>query len=70
MSVIERVPTSTRGRWLTLSAVVVVWVLAYRLNGRLWDWLLYDVSGMDPERRATETLHFFVYDSVKILLLL
>ena len=70
MSVIERMPTSTRGRWLTLSAAVGAWVLAYRWNGRLWDWLLYDVSGMDPERRATETLHFFAYDSVKIGLLL
>ncbi|MFZ2017038.1 MAG: permease [Nocardioides sp.] len=63
-------PTSTRGRWLTLSAAAGTWVLAYWVNGWLWGWLLYDVAGMDPDARATETLHFFVYDSVKITLLL
>ena len=70
MSVLERMPTSTRSRWLALSGVASAWVLAYWVNGRVWGWLLYDVCGMDPEARATETLHFFFYDSVKITLLL
>ncbi len=70
MRIIERLPTSTRRRWLALSGAAGAWGLAYVANGRLWDWLLYDVLGMDPESRITETLHFFVYDSVKITLLL
>ncbi len=34
------------------------------------DWLLYSVCGLDPSIRWVESLHFFVYDSIKILLLL
>jgi len=70
MTVAERIPTSTRGRWLLLSGVAGAWVLAYWANGRVWDRLLYDLAGMDPGTRPAETLHFFVYDSIKIALLL
>ncbi len=70
MTVLERVPTSTRGRWLTAAAVAFAWYAAFWLNARIWDWLLYDVAGMDPAARLTETLHFFLYDTVKITLLL
>jgi hypothetical protein len=47
-----------------------VWVLAYWVNGWLWDRFLYDTLGMDPTDRVTETIHFFVYDTIKIGLLL
>jgi uncharacterized membrane protein YraQ (UPF0718 family) len=70
MSVLERMPTSTRGRWLVLGGAASVWVLAYWVNGRLWDWLLYDVFAMPAEKRSTESLHFFLFDTVKIALLL
>ena len=70
MTVLERMPTSTRGRWLTLAGVAVAWYAAFWLNARIWDWLLYDAAGMDPTARVTETLHFFLYDTVKIALLL
>jgi hypothetical protein len=70
MSVLERVPTSTRGRWLTLAGAALAWYAAFWLNARIWDWLLYDLLGMDPDARQTETLHFFLYDTVKITLLL
>lgn len=48
----------------------VGWAAAYWLNGRLWDWLLYRVIGLAPEDRATESVHFFLFDTVKIALLL
>ena len=70
MTVLERMPTSTRGRWLTLVGAALAWYAAFWLNARIWDWLLYDVAGMDPTARVTETLHFFLYDTVKITLLL
>ena len=70
MSVLERVPTSTRGRWLALAGAALAWYAAFWLNARIWNWLLYDLFGMDPEARLTETLHFFLYDTVKITLLL
>ena len=70
MSVLERIPTSTRGRSLGLVAVGAAWLLAYWLNGRVWDRLLYDGVGMDPDAQVTQTLHFFLYDTIKIGLLL
>lgn len=36
----------------------------------LIDLLIYDAFGMDPESRLTGALHFFLYDTVKIFLLL
>jgi len=34
------------------------------------DWLLFSVFGLDPASRIAQSLNFFIYDSVKILLLL
>jgi uncharacterized protein len=70
MTVLERVPTDRRSQVGVLGAAAVAWWLLYRLNLPFWDWLLHDVFGMDPEARLTETLHFFLYDTVKITLLL
>lgn len=36
----------------------------------LIDRLIFDVFGMDPDSRLTAALHFFLYDAVKIFLLL
>lgn len=70
MSVIERMPTSTKGRWGTLVAVGALWAAAYWVNGWLWDRILYDVFDLAPADRVTSSLHFFFYDTVKIALLL
>lgn len=70
MNVLERVPTDRRGQVGALTGAAILWWLLYSLNLPFWDWLLYDVFGMDPEARLTETLHFFFYDTVKIALLL
>ena len=34
------------------------------------DWILYSVCGLNPSLKWVESLNFFVYDSIKILLLL
>jgi uncharacterized membrane protein YraQ (UPF0718 family) len=70
MHVLERVPTARRGQIGALIGAAFVWWLAFWVNARVWDWLLYDAFGMDPDARLTETLHFFLYDTVKITLLL
>ena len=70
MTIVEQMPTSTRGRWLTLSGVALAWVAAYWVNGWLWDRFLYDGLGMTPADRLTETFHFFLYDTIKIGLML
>ena len=70
MSVTAHIP-STRGRLgLTLAAAAGLWVLAYWVNGWIWDTVLHDWFAMAPDGRLTETLHFFLYDTIKILLLL
>lgn len=70
MSLLDRLPETRRGRGLTLVTATAVWFGVYFLNEHLWDWVLYDGFGMDPEARLTGTIHFFFYDSIKIALLL
>jgi len=71
MSVAERLRarTPTR-RWVGLGVAAVVWFALYELNRPFWDWLWFDVAGLDPESRLGSGLHFFCYDTVKITLLL
>ncbi|MFI6408647.1 permease [Streptomyces sp. NPDC050548] len=70
MSIAERLPASTCGRTLTLAGAAGAWLLAYWINGWVWDRLLYDVARLRADTRPTETIHFFCYDTVKIALLL
>ncbi len=70
MSVLQRMPTSSRARAVVVAGAGAGWVLAYWVNTQVWDWLLYRVLDMSPRDRLTETLHFFGYDTVKIALLL
>ena len=71
MSVAERLRarTPTR-RWVGMGAAVVVWFTLYEVNLPIWDWLVYDVVGLDAASRLGSGVHFFFYDSVKIALLL
>jgi uncharacterized protein len=50
--------------------VTLAWFAAYQVNEPLWDWLVYDLAGLRRGDRLAETVHFFGYDTVKILLLL
>lgn len=71
MNVAERLRAHTPvQRWLGLGAAAVLWTAAYLLNQPLWDWLLFDVVGLDPDTRLGSGVHFFFYDSIKIVLLL
>ena len=62
-----RAPTR---RWVGLALAVIVWFALYELNRPLWDWLLLDLLGLDPDSRLGSGVHFFFYDTVKIALLL
>jgi small redox-active disulfide protein 2 len=53
-----------------LGAAVLAWFALYEANLPLWNWLLFDVVGLDPDTRLGSGVHFFFYDSVKIALLL
>jgi uncharacterized protein len=70
MSIATHLPTTRGPRIAVLAAVTGLWVLAYWVNGQLWDAVLYDVLGLRRSAGLTETLHFFLYDTVKIALLL
>jgi len=62
--------TSNRRLMATLLLAAAAWVLAYAVNGRIWDAVLTGALGLDREDRVTESVHFFLYDTVKIALLL
>jgi hypothetical protein len=73
MAVLEHLPplpATRRGRGLALAGALLAWVALFQLNEHLWDWLLVGLLGADPASRATETVRFFLYDTVKIALLL
>ena len=51
-------------------AAAVVWIVLYRVNEPLWTWLVGDVFGLDLAGRLGGAIHFFLFDTVKIFLLL
>jgi uncharacterized membrane protein YraQ (UPF0718 family) len=63
----RRAPVTT---WPTVAAAVVAWIAAYAANRALSGWLVGDLIGLDLESRLGSAVEFFVYDTVKILLLL
>ena len=65
----QLVKTATR-RWGMLAAATAAWIVLYQVNEPLWDWLLYGALGLSPDSGIGSALHFFLYDTVKIVLLL
>lgn len=59
-----------RRQFLVAVGVAASWLLAYVGNEPLWDWLVYRVAGLDADSRLGSGVHFFLADSVKIVLLL
>ena len=70
LQIAERLPTSRRGQVTFLVVFTTGWVAAYRINGWVWNHLLFNLLGMAPTARLTETIHFFLFDTIKIGLLL
>lgn len=46
------------------------WVALYMNLGKLADLLIYDLLGMDASSHLTQSIHFFIYEVPKVLLLL
>lgn len=57
-------------RWGPVFAAALVWWLLYRYNRPLWNWVVYDTAGLDPDSHWGQAVHFFFYDITKIALLL
>jgi uncharacterized protein len=64
-----RAKTPTR-RWSGVGLAALLWVALYQVNLPLWDWFVFHAIGLDPDSRLGSGLHFFLYDTVKIGLLL
>jgi uncharacterized membrane protein YraQ (UPF0718 family) len=61
---------SFRRESLEFAALVASWVLLLRFNSTFWDWLLFDVFGLNRSKKLPDVFHFFFYDATKIALLL
>lgn len=70
MTLLDHVPSTRRGVGAWAVAAGAAWAVAYWVNEHVWDWLLMDVLGLDRDQRWVEAVHFFLYDTVKIALLL
>lgn len=65
-----RLPTRDTRRLLgVLLAATLLWVGLYAANEHIWDRLLIDLLGVDVEAQLGAAVHFFFYDTAKILLL-
>ena len=62
--------TSRPGHVALLAGLVAGWLVLYRINESLWEVVLFGWLGLAPEEWLSETLRFFIYDSIKIALLL
>lgn len=56
--------------WLWVGAATLAWIAAYRSILPFWTWAIYDLVGLDPASHWGQAVHFFFYDTTKILLLL
>lgn len=63
------VAAPARSRWAGLGAAAVAWVVAFAINERAWGPALR-AAGLDTGARLGAAVEFFLYDSVKIALLL
>jgi uncharacterized protein len=72
MTLTERGPRPATDRRLRAQFAVAaaVWAGLYLLNERVWDLAVYDLLGLDPGSRSGAAVHFFLYDTAKILLLI
>ena len=60
----------TRRLVFGLIAAAGGWAVLYAINERLWDVVFYDLAGLDPATRLGSAVHFFFYDTAKIMLLI
>jgi uncharacterized membrane protein YraQ (UPF0718 family) len=66
------VPARTRiVRWpLTFVLAAAVVVGLYLALGPFWNWAIYELAGLPRGRHWSDAIHFFFFDTTKILLLL
>ncbi len=63
-------PRKAVQRWSLLALAAATWWALYTVNQPFWDWLIGGVFRLDLNSRLGSGVHFFFYDTVKIVLLL
>ena len=58
------------GLLLSIALVLPALLLLYHYLPAIVDYLVYDLFTLSPESRLAEAINFFLYDTVKILILL
>ncbi|MEX2533855.1 MAG: permease [Nitriliruptoraceae bacterium] len=48
----------------------MAWAGLYAFNEWVWDVVIYDLMGLDPVSKVGSAIHFFLYDTAKIMLLI
>jgi len=56
--------------WGKVLVAVALWIAFYALNRTFWEWVVFEVAGLDSGTRLGSAVEFFAYDTTKILLLL
>ena len=56
--------------WFMLLGLTAAWVAVFALNEVLWQWLLGQVFSLDLDSTIGTAIEFFIYDTIKITLLL
>ena len=74
---VETHPPNRGARWrgrvrqpALLGLAIAGWLALYLANEPWWDLVVYRALGLDPESRLGSGVHFFLYDTAKIVLLL
>lgn len=62
-------PRTDPRRALPLVLAATPGIALYVLNERVWDLVLFDLAGLRRGTRLADVVHFFLYDTTKILLL-
>lgn len=62
--------TTPRRLWTQAGLAAIAWIVLYQLNAPFWDWAVFDTAGLDPASKLGQAIHFFAFDTTKILLLL
>jgi len=59
-----------RAAWVMVVAAAAAWVLAYTMNRPVWDLVVHDLLGLDAGSHLGDGVHFFLFDTIKVGLLL
>jgi uncharacterized membrane protein YraQ (UPF0718 family) len=70
LSIIKQSSSETRGLFLKLLGVLVLWVLVYRILEPAAQWLTVNAFGLNPSTHFGSAVAFFLYDAPKVLMLL